>query len=1030
MLFQHAHQSRGLLTVIAIAVLLHPDAVRADKPTDDFNLGIGLWRKKRWTPAVEVFEQFLKDYPDHERVALATFYLGLSYNSLQQYSRSRDRFAEYLRLNPNSPNTAAAKYRLGECSYYLSEYEKAIDQLGEYTREYPGHKLIDWGRLQLGEALIQAGRWPEADEVFNRLLTASSNQYITRQTQFSLALSLEKQNKSDAAVDRFRKVARLGDARLAARALARAGTIRFRQKQYERAAALYDQIVTRFPDSRLLPAAALNAGLALYRVKKFEGAILRFGQVPDDSKENTEATLLTGMSLARLNRPDEAKSRLNAAFEAGGNSTLATEALFEMARLEQVAGKHDPAAQMFTDLAERWPDSIYTADALFNAASLRLALKDIESTERLLLRLKSEFPARATQPRATFLTARVLLERNNPVAARKSLDQVINADNADPRSVALSLYYISRIDHDGKQFKLALNAVQRLRPMLDSDANQDLRGALALGAMSAVELKEFKTAEELSTEFLQYGLKDGDQATDARAARMVARASTGDYTAAILDADYMIRTAANNPQTWTVVLRAAELAWDQKEYAAALELFIRANNALAPVSTQQAGASGSAWCLFQQGQFKEAAESFNNTARSWPDSSGGLEAQYMAVRSLHELELTDTVIEEYASLSKNFAIKAPDARTQELRERLYSYALDAGRTAARLLHSEDRTDDANKQWAALADGFADNSELDTILDEWAWINLKAEHYATADEIYRRLLKECPESPFAGTARLSLAESDLNAERMDEAINEFQAIVDHPKYADTEKAKALFHLIDINAEQQSWQDVTRLADQFAATHSVSPLAPRVQLLHADALVALNQSDIAGKLLQLLRQGVLEQQLKAAPWTERIWVVLGEIALAAKEYKDVDALAEEFSMQFPESKLRFQMDYLLGRRWKNQPEPLFGKAREFFEAVIYDEFGRGTHTAARSQFLIADTRLMEKDYAGASREYFKVSTLYGYPDLQAQALYQAGACQLEIGQAEEAVETWQSLIKDFPESAIAKDAEQRLKESAAN
>ncbi len=1030
MSFQHTHQSRGILIVVAIAVLLHPDAGLADKPTDDFNLGIGLWRKKRWTPAVEVFEQFLKDYPDHQRVALATFYLGLSYNSLQQYGRSRDRFTDYLRLNPDSPNTAAVKYRLGECSYYLGEYEKAIDQLEKYTREHPGHKLIDWGYLQLGESLVQSGRWPEADVVLTRLLTASSNEYIIGQAQYSLALSLEKQKKSDAAVDTFRKVARLNDARLAARALARAATIRFRQGQYELAAALYDQIVTRFPESRLSPAAALNAGLALYRVKKFDGAILRFGQVPDDSAEKTEATLLTGMSLARLNRPDEARSTLNAAFKAGGNTTLAAEALFEMARLEQLAGEHDLAAQMFTDLVERWPDDTYTADALFNAASLRLELKDIESAERLLNRLKSEFPARTTQPRAKFLTARILLQRNKPAAARESLDQVISAENGDSRWLALSLYYISRIDHDEKRFELALNAVLRLWPLLDSDTNQDLRGALALGAMSAIELKEFKTAEDLATEFLQYGLKDSDQATDARAARTVARASTGRYAAAILDADHLIGTAAKNPQTWTVLLHAAELAWDEKEYAAALELFMRANNGQAPASTRRAGASGFAWCLFEQGQFKEAAEAFKETARAWPDSSGGFEAQYMAVRSLHELGQMDTVIDEYAALSKEFAIKATDTATQQLRERLYSYALDAGRTAARLLDSAGRRDESNRQWAALADGFTDASELDMILDEWAWMNLKTEQYAVADKIYRRLLKECPESPFAGTARLSLAESDLNAQRMDEAIGEFQAIVDHPKYADAEKAKALFHLIDINAERQSWQDVTRFADQFATAHSVSSLAPRVQLLHADALVALNQPDLARELLQLLRRGVLERQLEAAPWTERIWVVLGEVALAAKDYKDVDAVAEEFSMQFPESKLKFQMSYLLGRRWKNQPEPKFEKAREFFEAVIYDESGRGTRTAARSQFLIADTRLMENDYAGASREYFKVYTLYDYPDLQAQALYQAGACQLEIGQPKEAVQTWRSLIEDFPESAIAKDAEQRLKESAAD
>lgn len=1008
---------------MAVVVALQPNVLLADKAGDDFNLGVGLWRKERWTPAADSFEQFLKDYPDHPRVALAHFYLGLCRSSLQKYDQSREHFEEFLRLNPDSANAAAARYRIGECSYYLGAYDVAATQLADYVRRHPDHKLVEWGNLQLGESLIQLDRWAEAEPLLTELLKTSTNNYITSQAQYSLALSLEKQQLLDAAVDAYRRVAQLKDERQAARALARGGTIRFRQQQYDQAATLYDQIVSRFPESRLAPSAALNSGLALYRVRKYEDALRRFAQVPAESSERTEATLLAGMTLKRLDRLEEARDTLRTAFEAAGESELAAEALFELARLEQSAGDNSLAAQMYADLIDRWPQDRHAADSMYNAAGLQLELGDPDAAWQLLARLDREFPKQAAAPRARFLTGRALLQKKEPAEARKALQAVVDADDADARSVSLSLYYIARIDHDGGQFQSALQTVQRLQPMLSSDANRDLQGALALGAMSAIELEDFKTAAELASEYLNDS-NNTAQAPDALAARTVARSSAGDFAAAVQDADRLIKLAPQNPQTWTAILQSAERAWDARQYEAAQELFRRCSAEPAPPSTRQAGSSGAAWSLFHLQQFKQAATEFRRTFDSWPESTVGLEARYMAARSLQEDGQLESAITDYQSVSRDFARMAPQAETPELQQRLRNYALDAGRTAARMLDTQGQHKESNQQFAELADRLADDTELDALLDEWAWLNLQSGNYDQADTIYQRLLKERPDSQFAGTARLSLAESDLNAGRTDKAVSAFETIVDSERDGHSEKAKALFHLIDINAGQQDWKRVLERADQFARLFSSHALAPRVQLLHADALLATDELNKARELLQLLRRGVLEGQLEPESWTERIWIVLGEVALAAKNYEDVDTIVQEFADNYPQSQFIFQIKYIQGRRWKNQPQPDFERARSFFEGAIFDENGRGTRTAARSQFLIADTRLMENDYDRASRDYLKVYMLYRYPDLQAQALYQAGACQQKIGKPQEAIQTWESLIEEFPESPLAKDAAELL------
>jgi TolA-binding protein len=423
--------------VVMFAVAGQPAESFADKAGDDFNLGVGFWRRSRWTLSAETFERFVKDYPEHERVPLARFYLGLSYSSLRKYGLARGQFQEYVRLSPDGSNLAAARYRIGECSYYLGEFEAAASQLSEFVEQHPTDKLAGWGKLQLGEALVQLERWDEGDRTLQDVIANTTDKDISRQAQYTLALSLEKQRNYNDAVTAYLQVAQLGDTPEAVRALARAGTIRFRQEQYDRAAALYDEIVTRFPDSRHAPSASLHSGRALYRTAKYENALRRFEQVAKDSPESVEAMLFSGMALVKLERVDEARSTLQQAFDAAGDSDLAAEILFEQSRLEQLAGQQEKAAAMYADLADRWPEDPHVPDALFNAASLLLEMSDTEAAQRLLRRLETDHPEAYAESRTKFLSGRLLIQLKQPDMARAALQQVLDSDDSDPRSIAL-----------------------------------------------------------------------------------------------------------------------------------------------------------------------------------------------------------------------------------------------------------------------------------------------------------------------------------------------------------------------------------------------------------------------------------------------------------------------------------------------------------------------------------------------------------------------------------------------------------------
>ena len=680
---------------------------------------------------------------------------------------------------------------------------------------------------------------------------------------------------------------------------------------------------------------------------------------------------------------------------------------------------------MFVDLADRWPEDDYAAESLYNAAGLLLELNEPQIAAQLLKRVQTDFPEAFAKPGIQVLEARILASRNEHEAARPILRTVADGQTSDQRSVAVALYYLARMEHDTQRFDSALATVEQLRPLLDSASNDDLRGALAVGALSALEANRPELAEQLASSYL--ATPSGIHAVDARA-RAVAFARQKHYEDATNDIDVLIAESSNQPQTWQAVLQSAEHAWEHNEFEAALRFFELTDHRDATAAVKESGASGAAWCFYQQGKFEEAATAFDRVARDFDGTEVGLESAYMKAHSLHDGEHKEQAVDEYLHVFEKFAERVITESDATRRKHLLKYSLESGRLAARLLEELGRAEDAQQQWKALADRFAGHDQLDEILDEWAWRNLEREQYSASDEVYRRLIRECPNSRYVGTARLSLAEGDLAAGRVDEAIGQFEELARESHYGEVEKEKAVYRLADVRAERQNWSDVVSLAERFARDFSGSDLAPHMQLLHADALLNLNQPEDSLRILNLLHGGVIGGQLKPEPWTERIWVLLAELALADRRFDDIDRLTAEFEERFSAPHLQYQMYYVQGRRWKNQPEPQFDRAREYFDKVIYDEnkVGRGTHTAARSQFLIAETYLLQEEYEKAANEYSKVYLLYHYPDLQARALFQAAGCHAALGNTEPSETNYRSLIQEFPESEFAAQARQRLGE----
>jgi tetratricopeptide (TPR) repeat protein len=204
-------------------------------------------------------------------------------------------------------------------------------------------------------------------------------------------------------------------------------------------------------------------------------------------------------------------------------------------------------------------------------------------------------------------------------------------------------------------------------------------------------------------------------------------------------------------------------------------------------------------------------------------------------------------------------------------------------------------------------------------------------------------------------------------------------------------------------------------------------PFAALCRAEATLAATGSGeadwkSAAVALEALRARRGEPAAAEWPWLPRAWVLGAEAAVRLKQYDVVERLAKELTEQGTAGAYVYQIDEVLGRAYQRQAR--FDEARAAFERVTGEKLAYRTETAAKAQFLLAETYFLQERWADAFLAYQRVYTSYSYPEWQAAALLQSAKCDEQQGQWPEAVRSYDQLLKEFPQSTHATEASERV------
>jgi TolA-binding protein len=279
-------------------------------------------------------------------------------------------------------------------------YQVAEAQFREFLQEYPLHSHIPGVMYLLGKALYEQKKFAEAKEVFIALLTASAVFQAKDAAYFWLGRSCEQlADLSSAHTSFLTVVKKYPHSVWYQSSLYLLGKISFQEGRRKRAEMYFRKVLQV---RRMSPSLSYNAKFWL------------------------------GLTLYEQQRYEEAEDFLQEVVESKFNKGLLEEILYWLGETHIQLKKYKKGAAVFRSLLDRFPQSSYTAHALYGESLCLYMYGRKEEALKGLLILKKDFLHTSLLPHILSLTGKVYIDLDRHQEAIEILKEFLSRFPQDP----------------------------------------------------------------------------------------------------------------------------------------------------------------------------------------------------------------------------------------------------------------------------------------------------------------------------------------------------------------------------------------------------------------------------------------------------------------------------------------------------------------------------------------------------------------------------------------------------------------------
>ena len=951
-------------------------AATAETADDVYAAAVKHYSDGRWQSAADEFTRFLQQYPEHAQAASALFFRAEAQVQQGRHADARTGYLAFAKREPEHRFAPQARFRAAEAVYLAGDAQTARAELEKFVADYPGSELNVFAQKYLAELALAARDGPRAATLFKAILERYPDGPQVEECRFGLGRALELQGDIEAARIAYQTMA-AANGPLADDAQVQTGICLYNHGNYAQAAKAFQAALERFPDSDL----------------------------------TAQARYWLGMCYVAQRDWDQAARILQTALDQHPQHALAPAMTFWLADAKRQAGGLQAAREGYAAVLREWPQCEWADDSLEMLTQFALTEAQFERVVTLGEQFRTQYPTSPLKPAVEQRLGRAYLKQKQYAKAIGILKPLAestagpsgggDAAAAGPESVVPTTpYYLGLAYLGDEQYPAALQAFDKVG---DTKDNPELSGGIRLArALAYARLNRPAEAIEPLQQYLA-AQPTGPEATACRMHLIQALVQSGrvDEALPIYQAVADLQPPPSGFEAAT--LQLAEAALEAGKYEDASELFGRLAEDGQPPEWASQGWSGLGWTRFRAGKPAEALLAFDRLLDLYPDIPLAAQAAMMKAKTLEQLDRSAEALPAYLLVATTYASSEHGAA--------------AMLEAARLHETLGQKTEAVALLRRLLQEHPDFEQLDAALYQLAWLLDEQEPSAETGRLFERISEQYPNSSYWADTTYRLAERASRAGQYDRARQYAERLLAAQCPPDV-----LMHTLylrgQVAASTQRWRDVasslTALLEQFPD----SPLRVTAECWLAEA--CYQQQDWASAATRFA-QLAQEPRLEDETWIAMIPLRRAQILAEQQHWDAAFELATDFAEQFPEFGKKYEADYVLGLCLSKQGRT--AEALPYYESVIRSPAGGRTETAAKAQWMIGEAYAAQCDFEQALKAYYRVESLYNYPQWQAAALVQAGKCHELQQDDQNAALAWQQVLNRYPRTTSAAEAARR-------
>ena len=1019
-----------------------------------YNRGLCSYELEKFEDAKRDLDEVLKSGDKASKKAEALLFCGLSAQRLAEKNPAmaqdaKKRLETLLKVYPDSEYAIYAKFNLAKVDEQIGAVDEAKKLYIEIWQKTPKNEFAPEAYLHTGYILFNqksysqcarlamefSKRWNQPPEIYSAAVLAGDALYITgnfveAEKQYAFA-----SDPSSKEIDKFDK---------ADYALYNRGACLLQIHEYAKAAQMFSDVITRFPKSEYVSAATLASGDAYWKsadVQKAKEYLLKASEIDQFSPK---ANLILAEIYFKENDVEQAIKRIDLTPESQFKC-LPTEPEAQQIAVRQacvlranIFSKSDDPKRLQTcvklcnAIALQWSDAPSAPWATMLAAQIEFKQKNFDNAIVLCHKIQTQWKGSLQYTDSQILEASSLVQtqkykeagnlyyalyKNNPddsrrfdwlVSTCKMLDlfqqyetiyKILPKEIPNIKSNVLrpeALYLSGKAACELDKLDYALNALRFCQVKHPDYPGLD-KVLFIQGLVYEKQNnngKALETFQKILDDYPESSVEQGASSHITQLYRMM-----GNFKAALDQADKLIAQDVESPYRPGAVLDS---------------MFI----------------------LVQNGMWEQALKRGDLFIKDYPEHDSAAEAYRLRALCKYNLKM--------------YAEATADCRqgleTAKQKEQLDQWELTLRQLEVSSLAQQDnRIEETQKAF----DAFMETKKRldksianeDSVVYLYANALFKAGKKDDAYKQYKYLYDNYKSSPYRFECAFSLGQAAINLKRIDKAKELFTIAINGSDAAAAIKSahKLGWIVYGEKAYQDAYKYFTRAAEIYDASKD-APLSAVAEVVLDSRIMAADclywQKKYAEALARYKQLPELPVQFKAMTTlrTAQCALETGDFDLATSLINTVldenNAIVSDLAQT--SKKWEPALQHLRAKIWfktdkKDQAEKLFEQIVKQNEDVDPATVPETSFLAiAESWFYLGELTFQKEAFRDAIPKYYNVIYGYNFPDLQADACYEAARCFEAIKQVNQARKLYQKIVTDYPRSSKAPFASNKLKQ----